>query len=337
MLTQNKNIKLILNYVAGPLLFCVLMYSIYSELQARNVQQFSFAELSGIADPVKLASLAAVVCLMIANWGIEARKWQLLLQRSSSISLKRSFSSIMSGNTLALFTPNRLGEYAGRMVHLEKNRRLASIPVTMTCSAAQLLVTLVAGCTAFWLLRQRLFEAYGHGPNGELMLSVGGCLLTTITAFLTFFYFRMGILFGWLSSLRMFKKWARDTALWEDVNATLLLRILSLSVIRYLVFIAQYYLLFSVFEVGINWWQAFWSLSLVFLLIALVPGMGVLTELGVRWKSCFHLLQLFSTNLGGILAVTLVMWLINMVIPALTGAILIMRMKFLRKTGTGFT
>ena len=169
------------------------------------------------------------------------------------------------------------------------------------------------------------------------MLNVGGWLLTTITAFLTFFYFRMGILFGWLSSLRMFKKWARDTALWEDVNATLLLRILSLSVIRYLVFIAQYYLLFSVFEVGINWWQAFWSLSLVFLLIALVPGMGVLTELGVRWKSCFHLLQLFSTNLGGILAVTLVMWLINMVIPALTGAILIMRMKFLRKTGTGFT
>jgi hypothetical protein len=207
----------------------------------------------------------------------------------------------------------------------------------MACSAAQLLVTFIAGAAALFVLREHLPPLFKGVPNAEMAQEVMSYVLLAFTTLLTIFYFRFNTVVRWVSSLSILKKWTKGPAVWEGVNATLLFRILSLSCARYLVFIAQYYLLFQVFKVDINWWQAFWTLSLVFLLIALVPGVGFLTELGVRWKSCFHLLQLFSPNIGGIFAVSLLVWIINMVIPAVAGAILILRIKFIRKTGTGFT
>jgi hypothetical protein len=223
------------------------------------------------------------------------------------------------------------------MVHVDSDKRLASVPVTMACSMAQLLVTFVAGAAALFVLREHLPALFGGTPATASALKAASYILLFITLFLTIFYSRFNSVVKWVSSLSMLKKWTKGLAVWEGVNATLLFRVLSLSCARYLVFIAQYYLLFRVFKVDINWWQAFWTLSLVFLLIALVPGVGFLTELGVRWKSCFLLLQLFSPNIGGIFAVSLLIWVINIVIPATAGALLILRIKFIRKTGTGFT
>lgn len=337
LVARNKNIKLILNYVVGPLVFCFLAWSICSELQARKDDRFSLTEAFSSADGSIICQFILAALLVVVNWGIEARKWQLLLRPFADISLQQSFRAILSGNTFAFFTPNRVGEYFGRMVHIDSNKRMASVPVTMACSMAQLLVTFIAGTAALFVLRGHLPMLFDGMPAAGPALLVASYVLLVGTLFLTIFYFRFNTVVRWVSSLSIFKKWIKGPAVWEGVNATLLFRILSLSCARYLVFMVQYYLLFHVFKVDINWWQAFWTLSLVFLLIALVPGVGFLTELGVRWQSCFHLLQLFSPNIKGIFAVSLLIWIINMVIPAIAGAILILRIKFIRKTGTGFT
>jgi hypothetical protein len=115
---------------------------------------------------------------------------------------------------------------------------------------------------------------------------INALLYVTITAsiVLTIFYFRIPHLVKWLTGKRWASRWGIHLRVLEDVNATILLSILSLSVARYVVFIVQYFLLFSVFGVNINWWQAFWSVSVVFLVIAIIPSMGFLSELGVRWQ-----------------------------------------------------
>jgi general stress protein CsbA len=125
--------------------------------------------------------------------------------------------------------------------------------------------------------------------------------------------------------------WMRHAKVLEVVNATILLRLLSLSGVRYLVFILQYLLLFGLFGIDINWWQAFWAISVVFLVIAILPGMGFLSELGIRWVASVQMLQLFSSNVTGIFATSLVIWIVNLVIPAIIGGILIMRLKLIRK------
>jgi hypothetical protein len=337
LVVRNKNIKLIFNYVVGPLVFCLLTWSIYSDLQARKDDRFSFTALFSDFNATIIFQFVLAVALMFVNWGIEARKWQLLLRPAGNISLQQSFRAILSGNTFAFFTPNRIGEYFGRMFHIGGNRRLASVPVTLACSVAQLLLTFIAGVAALFVLREQVPTLFNGVPHATVVLEAASYFLLAFTLVLTIFYFRLNGVVRWVSSLSVCRKWTKGLTVWEGVNATLLFRVLSLSCARYLVFIGQYFLLFGVFKVDVNWWQAFWALSLVFLLIALVPGVGFLTELGVRWKSCFHLLQLFSPNAAGIFAVSLLIWIINMVIPAIAGAILILRIKFIRKTGTGFT
>ena len=144
-------------------------------------------------------------------------------------------------------------------------------------------------------------------------------------------YFRLSWLVRLLAKVPAINKYIRYIQVLNNFNATILLRILSLCVLRYLVFVLQYYLLFRLFGVDVNWWQTFWSISVVFLILAIIPSIAILTELGIRWKASIELVQLFSPNITGILATSLAVWLINLVVPALIGSLLILGIKFFKK------
>jgi len=47
----------------------------------------------------------------------------------------------------------------------------------------------------------------------------------------------------------------------------------------------------------------------------------------VRWKVGIEVVQLFDSNISGILATSLAVWIINLVVPALIGSLLILGMK----------
>lgn len=267
---------------------------------------------------------------MVLNWGIEAAKWKVAMKIISPVSFSNSVKAIFSGNTLAFFTPNRTGEYLGRMLYLKKHEMVPSVPLTIICSIAQLLVTLATGCAGIIYIKERMIGRFGEdGVMPWLNMVLYGTAAVSIV--LTLFYFRIALIVKWLAGRRWTSRWSRHLRVSEDVNATILLSILSLSVARYVVFIVQYYLLFSVFEVSVNWWQAFWSVSVVFLVIAVVPSMGFLSELGVRWQAGIQLVQLYSPNITGIFATSLAIWIINLVIPALIGGLLILALKLFRK------
>jgi hypothetical protein len=90
------------------------------------------------------------------------------------------------------------------------------------------------------------------------------------------------------------------------------------------VFILQYYLLFKIFNVGVNWWDTLRVISVMFLVLAIAPTVAFLTDLGIRARASIELVQFFSSNVVGILATSLSVWLINLVIPALIGSLLIL-------------
>ena len=329
MLIQNKNIKLILNYAGGPLVFCILIYSINNQLHHQADWHTSIQRLYFALNSHAALTLMIVACLMLINWGIEAAKWKVAVKIISPVSFSKSVKAIFSGNTLAFFTPNRTGEYLGRMLYLKKHEMVPSVPLTIICSIAQLLVTLVTGCIGLIYIKERMSARFGEAAMPWLNMVGYGTAAVSIV--LTLFYFRFALIVKWLAGRRWTSSWSTHLRVLEDVNATILISILSLSVARYVVFIVQYYLMFSVFGVNINWWQAFWSVSVVFLVIAVVPSMGFLSELGVRWQAGIQLLQLYSPNITGIFATSLAIWIINLVVPALIGGLLILALKLFRK------
>jgi uncharacterized membrane protein YbhN (UPF0104 family) len=331
LLIRNKNIKLILNYIIGPLVFCILVYAIYQQIQQQTDWQRSIYRVLDVFRTGNAWKLIAVFLLMFLNWGIEARKWQLALAPVTNISFFTSFKAIFSGTTMAFFTPNRMGEYMGRILHVEERQRISSIALTIVCSMAQLMITLVAGTGGLLFVISTMKTAL---PDSNvifwinlLLYIVSACLLV-----LTIFYFRVSWLIKWVEKIPRIERILNYIRVLDKFNATLLVWILSLSFTRYLVFIVQYFLLFSVFGVDLGWWQTFWSVSVVFLVIAIVPSIAALTELGVRWKTSIEVLHLFSQNTAGILATSLAAWIINLVIPALLGSLLIFGLKFFRNT-----
>lgn len=318
----NKNIKIILNYIVGPLVFCLLVYSIYRQISHQPQWRQSLYHIADLFHGGAIVQLALVLLLMLMNWGLEARKWQVALGQTQKISFGRSLKAIFSGTTLAFFTPNRMGEYLGRILYIEPGRRLQAVSLTIVCSLAQLLVTLLAGIPGVIIMKSFLIRQHGAGAEAGMNLLL---VLTGVsTLLLTLFYCRLPWLGNWLAGTSFLRRYAAFMRVLTRFNAVKLVHILSLSALRYLVFVVQYYLLFRIFEVHIGWWQVLGAVSVIFLVLAIVPTIAVITELGVRWKASIELVQFFSNNLVGILAVSLAVWIINLVIPALVGSLLIL-------------
>jgi uncharacterized membrane protein YbhN (UPF0104 family) len=327
-LLLNKNIKIILNYILGPLVFLFLSYSIYRQIIRQPNWRGSLDQVIGAIRGPQQWRLWLVLALMPINWGIEARKWQLALRQTGGISYRSAFKAILTGTTLASFTPNRMGEYLGRILYVEQGRKLSSISLTIVCSMAQLLVTLAIGMAGILYLRPILHHALLPGrENLEFWLNALLVLVIVLLVSLTIIYFRLSWLVGILGKIPGKGKWLATIKVLENCDATILSRILFLSFIRYLVFIVQYALVFPVFGVFMGIAQVVWGMGIVFLVMAVVPTFTFLTELGLRWEASIQVLELFGAGAVGIFAASLAIWLINLIIPALIGSLLILSIK----------
>jgi hypothetical protein len=329
--TLNKNIKIIGNYILGPVVFLILAWFIWQQIIRQPDWRMSLDQvLAAIKGPGQWR-LWLVVLLMPVNWGIEARKWQLAMRPDGGISFKDAFRAVFTGVTMASFTPNRMGEYLGRILYVKEGRRVAAISLTMICSVAQLLVTLVLGAGGliylFPLLHQRSLA--GH-PRLEWGLPLTLTVIGAILLGLGLLYFQFPRLARQLARIPWIRRLGAFIKVLENFDRNILLRILFLSFVRYIVFIVQYSLVFPVFSVSLGFGQAWWGMSVVFLIMAVVPTFTFLTELGLRWGASIQVLELFNTNTIGIFAASFAIWLINLVIPALIGSLLIISIKLFK-------
>ena len=317
--------------MAGPLVFLLLCYFIRWQVMHQSNWQASLSQVRGaITGPLQW-KLWLVVALMPLNWGIEARKWQLALRPVESVPFKDAFRAVFTGITLASFTPNRMGEYLGRILYIKEGHRISAISLTIACSIAQLLITLVIGLAGILYLRP---IAQLRNSQGQPGLNVGLNALLIIVLILlvslTFIYFRLSWVAGLLAKVPGARKYEVYIKVLQNFDATILLRILFLSFGRYIVFIIQYSLVFPVFGVYLGFGEVWGGISVVFLVMAVVPTFTFLTELGLRWGASIQILELFSPNMVGVFAASFAIWLINLIIPALIGSLLILSIKLFK-------
>lgn len=329
--TLNKNIKIIGNYILGPVVFFVLAWFIWQQITHQADWRTSLDRVVTAMKGPAQWRLWLVVLLMPVNWGIEARKWQLAMRPDGGISFRDAFKAIFTGATMASFTPNRMGEYLGRILYVKEGRRVAAISLTMICSIAQLLVTLILGAGGliylFPVLHQR---SLAGNPESGWGLTMTLTLIGSMLLGLGFLYFQFPRLARRLARNAWIKKLGAFIKVLENFDRNILLRILFLSFVRYIVFIIQYRLVFPVFNVTLGFGQVWWGMSAVFLIMAVVPTFTFLTELGLRWGASIEVLELFDTNTIGILAASFTIWLINLIIPALIGSLLIVSIKLFK-------
>ena len=320
----NKNIKLILNYVVGPALILFLFYTVSGQLHQQRGWKNSLHQIGEALTGKQCWKLYGMFALMWVNWGLEAAKWQISMLPIQRVGYLRAFKAILAGACIASFTPNRVGEYLGRMLYVDPGNKVRSVAPAIVCSMAQMLITLLAGSVALFLFAHFIPaypEVLPFAPYLKIVL-----LITLLSAILlATLYFRFDPLVHRVN--RLLIKYNRAIYIPESFSNRMLLKILFISLVRYAVFLLQYLLLFSLFAVNVDALQVFVGVGVMFVVMAIVPSLTFLTDLGLRWEAGIQIFRVFTFNTAGILAVSLGIWLINLIIPALIGSLLILRIK----------
>lgn len=319
----NKNTRIFINYFLGPLLFAWLSWSIYHQVSNQPNLGEAWTKIKASFHTPLVWNLVAVILLMVVNWSIEAFKWKISVRPIQPVSFLKSFRAILSGVSFSVSTPNRVGEYFGRVLYMDEGNRLKTISITIVGSISQLIITLLMGFAGLLILRPGIEANQLISPIWMNVIIYGTAGVLTM---LLLFYFRLAWLIRWVDRLPGSNRFAYLIKALEDFDAGLLLRLLFLSLMRFVVFIIQYYLLFRLFAVDVTWVQTFWTVSVSFLVMAVIPSIAII-ELVQRGKVMTTILALYSSNGLGVSFTALGIWLINLIIPAIVGSVLILGVK----------
>lgn len=306
------------------------LFFLYEQLTAKsNVEQFNSNVIINQIQQHYI-TLVMIVLMMFLNWFLEALKWQFLISKIEQISIIRSIRAIFSGITVSAFTPNRVGEYGGRVFCLEKADRIQAVLITVIGSMAQLVTTIFFGCMGLLFLPKYSPEFSYMLNNIEFGYSILIFLLLLLKILIVFLFLNTSLFSSILSKIQFLRKYEKYNEVFSFYNTGELVKVLGYSFARYAVFTTQFIILLQLFEVNIAYLDAIVLTMVMLFIISIIPTIAI-TEIGVRGSVAIFLFGLLSTNYPGIFSATFIMWIINLVLPALIGTAFIFTLKFFRK------
>ena len=264
--------------------------------------------------PGRLPVLAALA-LVPLNWGLEAAKWQRLAWHlQPGHSYWRSLRAVLLGLTLGFATPNRVGDYAARILELPGRRRVAAVGAVFLGRYAQLVATVLAGGAGllYFVLKFYLpgYPAAQVGVVAAAALAGGLALLP---------YYRSGVLVAALGLVRPLRRFRRQLAIMPTYPAGTLHAVLALSGLRYAVFCGQFLPLLAAYGVRAPLGPAVAAVAGTFLFKSLVPSLNALADVGVRELTATHLFGLLGQPALPVLSASLSLWVINIALPSALG------------------
>ncbi|RZL36878.1 MAG: hypothetical protein EOO96_06100 [Pedobacter sp.] len=265
--------------------------------------------------------LSSVVALMLANWGIEAFKWRRIIRPIEPISLKLAIESVFCGLTWAVFTPNRLGEYGGRVFFLSPKRRIIGVVAMATGNIGQLVITNVFGAIAVCFFVYRFTEIELSLFLAIVVISIAFCL------FFIIFFFNIRWLNGILLSMRFTRKYKKFYSILARYKKLELLKILGFCLARYIVFSIQYVILFLWLIPGINIADMLMLLFIFFFVQSSLPSLDLL-DIGVRSVTAIFFFKYITQENAVVVACIASVWLINIIIPAILGSYFVFKLNF---------
>ena len=325
MFIKNKNIKILLNYGLGPILFIWLSYSIYKQVNNQPHLQDTLHNLRIAVTGAQSWKIYVALLLVPFNWGLEARKWQVLLKPVETIRFFNAFKAVLAGLAFSMNTPNRMGEYGGRVLYVHEGHRWKAFSLTIIGSFSQLIVTLAIGAGGLLFLLTNKTTTAGIAEY-QLWIRVLLYGIVVVTIVLSLLYFRLSDIIKWVDKIPAVRPILQHITVIEDLHVTILLRTICLSFFRYIIFVFQYILLLQLFAVEAGVWHSFWLISVLYLILAIIPTIA-LAEAGIRGQVSLLLFMLVSTNKFGIVGAATAIWFINLVIPALAGSLLFLSLK----------
>lgn len=318
--TTSKNWKR-LAILLKVAVFVLLFWSIYREIAQRGEMGQIWQEFKHniIEDPFNGNPLGwlLVFGLMPINWGLETKKWQMLIRKVEQLGFVRSLQAICSGITLSMFTPNRTGDFGGRVLLMKNTNRMEGIAMTLVGSLSQLIAALFIGMSSFLCVAHQYLQI-----KEGLFIAITGIFVGVFLLGLLFYYN-----LNWVKKIPWLKKWHPYINPAVQYSIKELNFALSLSALRQLVFGLQFWLLLVLLGVNLGFVEGMLLVFSIFFVQTFVPSIAMV-ELGVRGKIALFFMGNVAANEIAVLSASFLLWGINLLIPALIGAYIIGRTRF---------
>ncbi len=250
---------------------------------------------------------------------IETQKWRTIIRPIETISFLRATQAIYVSTTLSLFTPNRAGSFVARVMYLSsQNRKRASI-LSVWSNIAQLLISVLVGTVSLFFYTRNTFSALTFQALVATSVAVGTVIL--------FFYLHPKKI---VTIMKMNSKWwaktKRTLSVVSYLRLTTLSKVLYFSMMRYFVFTSQFVLLLLFFGIEMPLIDLYAGVALTYLITTVIPSF-TMAEFGIREVVALQVLGVATHQELAVLLASLAIWLINIIVPALIGQILLLTQK----------
>jgi hypothetical protein len=328
-LRRNAPLRRVLNVAFRLLVLGLLGAVLWAELRGRdNLSEIkaAFWRQLRTANPLPLLLALALVPF---NWLAETAKWHPFLRRHEPMSRWRALSAVLAGLCFALFTPNRVGEYAGRLLFVRPEHHWKSLVINAVGGIAQYIALLTGGVLGGLWFAGRWLHWSPQLLAGAGILAVLGLLALHCAYFNIAQLIPLGRRIPWL---RRLKPYVRDVGLLAQFSRRDLLAILLWSVLRYAIYSSQYVLLLHFFAIPVSIWAAYAGVATIYLLQTVVP-LPAIAGLLVRGNLAVFVWSQFGGNTLAALAATFVLWIINLILPALIGTFSLFHVRITKTIG----
>ena len=263
---------------------------------------------------------------MPINWLIESIKWRTLILPWKHISKIGAMKAIYAGISVGLVTPARIGEYGGRLLLIDGEDRIKSIPATLVSSIAQNISNIIGGYIGV------LIFCYCYFSVNRFVYIAGSILGLLVIIMLCALFFNISKLnLDWLNRWKWGKLLNKQAHVLSQYDRQILKRVLTLSHLRYLIYCTQYVLILYFLGIELSVLAAFSGVAVIYLLQSGIPLPPMLSVVA-RGELAIVIWSLFTANVGGILVATFGLWVINLVFPALLGLLIVLNVNHLKSS-----
>lgn len=315
--TDKKAISIILKFSVLILAAVFITHKLNDNSNLRDFQMLT-AKLQSWQ---VYSAMTVLFILMLLNWFLESLKWKYLVDRVERISLWKSIESVFCGLTWAIFTPNRIGEYGGRIFFLSPRKRVFGAIAMGVGAVGQMVITNVLGSFAILWFIWRFTDA------STWVLYALFFLTTIFSLFFLLFYFNIRLLIGLLTSISFLKRFKKFIMVLARYNKRDLIVVFNYSLARFAVFTTQYCVVILLLIPEIPFFSMVMMILILFFIQSALPSLDLL-DVGVRAMTATYFFSFITHHEVAIMASTACIWLVNLIIPAILGSVFVFKLNF---------
>ena len=251
-----------------------------------------------------------ILLLSVLNRYFEILKWHNLVQYIHKITVAEATKQVLAALTAGLFTPNGVGEYAGKAFYFEKKDTKKVIFLNLICNGIQMVLTVI------------------FGIFGLLYFNTQYAVITSQTVAIVFVAFLL--LFVLLFSIKKIKikGYSIEKLIYKinEIPKSIHQKNIFLGICRYIVFSHQYYFLFIAFDVDLPYLTLIATISSVYFLASSLPTFQFL-DFAVKGSVGVYFFGILGVNEWIVIFISTLMWFLNVVLPVIIGSYYVMNFK----------